>query len=228
MGVLLLLIPFQRDFTEQRVAAGGEESRQSAASISHASEIFAQQVQPRRGEICVVCNRPIGPSDVVYLIGGQRVPVHRVNCDGRLHANPSKYLAKMKPRGALLDASSVNSQASNDWLYFGLYILAGLIFAALAAQRAFHAGRRPLVWLILGLVGNLPAYAVLLALPKREVRALGGIPPGLGKIASTYSPQKCLKCGTENHPSARECSGCGAKLNPTMESEVVRAGLRIS
>jgi ribosomal protein L40E len=152
--------------------------------------------------------------------------VHRGNCDALLHASPAKFLAKLKPRGALLDASSVSGQASYDWLYFGFYMLAGLVFAALAAHRAFHVGRRPLVWLTLGLVGNLPAYAVLLALPKRQVRALAGIPPGLGKIASTYSPQACPKCGAENHPSALECSDCRAKLNPTAESEAARVGLR--
>jgi hypothetical protein len=224
--LLLLLIPSQRHFAEQRPAARGEERQQSAASSGQANQIFAHQVQPKPGETCVVCNKPIGPNGVVYLVDGQRVPVHRGNCDARLHANATKYLAKLKPRGALLDASSLSAQASYGWLYFGLYMLAGLIFAAQAAHRAFHVGRRPLVWLALGLVGNLPAYAVLLALPKCKVRALVGIPPGLGKIASTYSPQPCPKCGTENHPSARQCSGCGAKLNPTMESEAARVGLR--
>jgi len=224
--LLLLLVPPQRLLAPQRPVGGGEGQQRSDVSRGDASEILSRQVQPKAGEICVVCNKPIGPDDVVYLVDGQRVPVHRVDCDSRLHVNPAKFLAKLKPRGALLDATSVSSQASYDWLYFGFYMLVGLIFAALAAQRAFHVGRRPVVWLVLGLAGNLPAYAVLLALPKCQVRALAGIPPGLGKIASTYSPQACSKCGTENHPSARECSGCGAKLNPTMESEAARAGLR--
>ena len=227
-GVLLLLLlaPPQRLLAAQRPAGGGEEQQQTDSLSTKASQILTRQVRPNPGETCVVCNKPIGPDDVVYLVDGQRVPVHRGDCDNRLHASPAKFLGKLKPRGAFLDASSLNAQASYAWLYFGFYVLAGLIFGALAAHRAFHVGRRPLVWLVLTLAGNLPAYAVLLALPKCQVRALAGIPPGLGKIASTYSPQACPKCGTENHPSARQCSGCGAKLNPTMESETARAGLR--
>jgi hypothetical protein len=221
----LFVLP-QRHVAEQRPTTDGEKQQPGAASSGPASQFFGERVQPKPGEICVVCNKPIGPEDLVYLVDGQRVPVHRGSCDAQLHADPTKYLARMRPRGALLDASSVSTQASYGWLYLGFYALAGLVFAALAAQRAFHVGRRPLVWLILGLVGNLPAYIVLLALPKREVRALAGIPRGLGKIASTYSPQACPKCGAENHPSARECSGCGAKLNPATESEAARAGLR--
>lgn len=224
--LFLLLVPPQRLLAAQRPAGGGEEQQQSDTGKAEASQILARQVQPTPGETCVVCNKPIGPDDVVYLVDGQRVPVHRGDCDDRLHASPAKFLAKLKPRGALLDASSLSSQASFGWLFAGFYVLAGLIFGALAAHRAFHVGRKPLAWLAIGLIGNLPAYAVLLVLPKREVRALAGIPPGLGKIASTYSPQACPKCGTENHPSARECSGCGAKLNPTMESEAARVGLR--
>jgi hypothetical protein len=225
-GAVLLLLVYSQWLLAARVPAAGGEEQQSVASSGQATQIFAHQVPPKPGEICQVCNKPIGPDDVVYLVDGQRVPVHRRDCDAQLHANPTKYLAKMKPRGALLDASSVSAQASYGWLYFGFYMLAGLVFAAVAAHRAFHVGRRPLVWLALGLVGNLPAYAVLLALPKREVRALAGIPAGLGKIASTYSPQACPQCGAENHPSARECSACGTKLNPTLESEAARVGLR--
>jgi hypothetical protein len=224
--LLLLLAPRQQVLTAQVPAAGGEEQKQSAASSGQANQIFAHQVQPQTGDVCLVCNKPIESDDVVYLVDGQRVPVHRGDCDARLHAHPTKYLAKMKPRGALLDAGSVSSGASFDWLYVGLYVLAGLVLGGLAAQRALHVGRRPLIWLVLGLVGNVAAYAVLLALPKRQVRTLAAIPSGLAKIASTYSPQACPKCGAENHPSARECSGCGTKLNPTMESEAARVGLR--
>ena len=223
--LLLLLASPQRVLTGQ-VPAGGGEEQPSAASGCQAARTFAGQVQPRPGETCLVCNKPIGSEDMVYLIDGQRVPVHRVDCADSLRANPVRFLARMKPRGALLDASSVSSGVSISWLCAGLYVLAGLVFGALAAQRALRVGRGPLIWLVLGLVGNVAAYAVLLALPKRQVRALAGVPPGLGKIASTYSPQACPKCAAENHPSARECSACGAKLNPTMESEAARVGLR--
>ena len=222
-AVLLLLLAFSAQFLLAQAPAPETEGPAQGDILSRdAGQIFTHRVTPRPGEICVVCNKPIGANDLVYLVAGQRVPVHRVNCDARLHANPSEYLAKLKPRGALLDATSVSVQTSYAWLYFGFYVLAGLVFGGLAAHRAFHVGRRPLAWLALGLVGNLPAYVVLLALPRRQARALGGIPPGLGKIASTYAPQACPQCGGENHPSARQCSVCGAKLNPTMESEAAR------
>jgi hypothetical protein len=222
-AVLLLLLAFSAQLLLAQAPPPGREGQAQSDVLSReAGQILAHRVTPRPGEICVVCNKPIGANDLVYLVGGQRVPVHRVNCDAQLHADPSKYLAKLKPRGALLDASSVSVQTSYDWLYFGFYVLAGLVFGALAAHRAFHVGRRPLAWLALGLLGNLPAYVVLLVLPKRQVRALAGIPPGLGKIASTYAPQACPNCGAENHPSARECSACRAKLNPTMQSEAAR------
>lgn len=224
--LLLLLIPTQRVMAEESLggAAGGQS--QTASARGDAAELLAQKVRPKGVESCLVCNKAIGPEDVVYLVEGQRVPVHRGTCDAELRARPRTFLAKLKPRGAFLDASSLSAQASYGWLYLGLYVLAGLVFAALAAHRAFHVGRRPLAWLAVGLIGNLPGYLVLLALPKREVRALAGIPPGLGKIASTYSPQACPYCGAENHPSASECSGCAAKLNPTTESEAARIGLR--
>ncbi len=222
-AVLLLLLAFSAQLLlAQAPPLGREGPAQSDIVSRDAGQILTHRVTPKPGETCVVCNQPIAANDLVYLVGGQRVPVHRVNCDAQLHANPSKYLAKLKPRGALLDATSVSVQTSYNWLYFGFYVLAGLVFGGLAAHRAFHVGRRPLAWLALGLVGNLPAYIVLRVLPKRAVRAVGGIPPGLGKIASTFAPQACPKCGAENHPSARQCSACGAKLNPTMESEAAR------
>ena len=109
-------------------------------------------------------------------------------------------------------------------MFFGSYVLIGLIFSALAAHRAFHVGRDPLIWLVIGLVANLLGFLVLLALPRQEIHALGGVPTGLAKIAATYSPDACPACGAENHPSAPQCSACGGNLVPRVVSEVHRVG----
>jgi hypothetical protein len=59
----------------------------------------------------------------VYLVEGQRVPVHRGTCDDELRARPKIFLAELKPRGAFLDASSLSAPAPYGWLYLGLYVL---------------------------------------------------------------------------------------------------------
>jgi len=144
---------------------------------------------------------------------------------------------RLKPLGgALLGADSnqpgMTNRAGNDqpnvsrvWIYGGLYVLLGLVFAAICAHRALHVGYSPWAWFWLGLVLNAFAYLLLLTRPKREVRAPAGVPLGLGKIAATHAPQRCPKCGAFNHPSALRCLGCGASLSPGVESEVSRVGL---
>jgi hypothetical protein len=183
------------------------------------------RVESRDGEICVTCGKPITKDDVTYMVDGQRVPVHKGACVGALAAKPAEWLNKLKPRGAFLDAGAATLGLSSGWLFFGSYILLGLIFGALAAHRAFGVGRDPLAWLAAGFVTNVIGYTILLSLPRQEVHALAGVPTGLGKVASTYSPEACPACGAENHPSARICSGCGGALAPRVVSDVQRAGL---
>jgi len=191
-------------------------------------KVVGKRVDPRPGEICLVCNEPLHPGDVVYLVQGQRVPIHLGACDSSLRARMQHYLAQLKPRGAFLGAGREQPALSNAWLFFGLYVLLGLIFAALCAHYALHTGQNPVLWFGIGLILTAFGYLLLLTRPKREVHAPAGIPPGLRKIATTYVPQPCPGCGTTNHPSAPRCSGCGAALEPTKASEVSRAGLRPS
>lgn len=183
------------------------------------------RVESRDGETCITCGKPITKHDVTYMVEGQRVAVHNGPCLGALAAKPVEWLSTLKPHGAFLDATAANAGLSSGWLFFGSYILLGLIFGALAAHRAFSVGRDPLVWLAVGFLTNIIGYAVLLALPPQEVHALAGVPSGLGKIAATYAPEACPACGAENHPAARACSGCGGALTPHIISEVQRAGL---
>jgi hypothetical protein len=187
-----------------------------------------QEVPSKPGEICLMCDQPIGRGDIVYRINGQRVPVHRGACDTRFRANPQLTLAKLQPGGAFLGTGPQGRSLSRLWFLVGLYILIALFFAALCAQRALHRGRSPAAWFALGLIFSVAGYLALLALPKRPVSALAGVPSGLHKVAATYAPQACPNCGTLNHPSAARCAGCGAPLTPKVTSEVSRIIARAS
>jgi hypothetical protein len=198
------------------------------ANATASSDQPGQEVPSKSGEICMMCDQPIEKSDIVYLINGQRVPVHRGGCDTQFRANPQLTLAKLQPGGAFLGTGPQGRTLSRLWFLVGLYILIALLFAALCAQRALHRGRSPAAWFAWGLIFSVAGYLVLLALPKRPVSALAGVPSGLHKVAATYAPQACLKCGTLNHPSASRCAGCGAPLTPIITSEVSRVSARAS
>ena len=214
----------------------GSRPAQTSNGVVTDGEVVGAGIRAHPGEICIVCNNPVGPDDAVYLVQGQRVAVHARE-EGEFLSHPRRYLMRLKPLGgALLGADSnqpgMTNRAGNDqpnvsrvWIYGGLYVLLGLVFAAICAHRALHVGYSPWAWFWLGLVLNAFAYLLLLTRPKREVRAPAGVPLGLGKIAATHAPQRCPKCGAFNHPSAAQCLGCGASLSPGAESEVRRAGL---
>src|SRR5271167_3476566 len=59
-------------------------------------EAIGPRVPARPGEICIVCNNPVGPDDSVYLVQGQRVPVHAEE-EREFLSHPRKYLARLKP-----------------------------------------------------------------------------------------------------------------------------------
>ena len=185
-----------------------------------------KRVPPKPGDICVVCNHPVEGGDVVFLVRGQRMPVHFKEWDANLPAQLERLLAQLEPRGAFIGAGPNQPALSEVWFFAGFYILLGLVFAALCAHRALHMGHSPVAWFGIGLVLNAFGYVLLLTRPRREVLAPAGVPGGLRKIAATYAPEPCAGCGTLNHPSASACIGCGGKLEPKSVSEVVRAGLR--
>ena len=214
----------------------GSRSAQPSSRVVIDGEVVGPRVRARPGETCIVCNSPVGPDDSVYLVQGQRVPVH-ADEEREFLSNPRKYLMRLKPMGgALLGADSnqpgMANRAGNDqpsvsrvWIYSGLYVLLGLVFAGICAHRALHNGHSPGVWFGLGLVLNAFAYLLLLSRPRQEVRAPAGVPVGLGKIAATHAPQRCPRCGAFNHPSAVQCLACSASLSPGVESEVRTVGL---
>ncbi len=185
----------------------------------------ATRVPYKPGDICLACNNPVHEHDPVYLVNGQRIPIHQQEVSDDLPAQLQALLGLIQPRGAFIGAQQAQRALSSAWFWSGLYILIGLVFGAICAHRALQTGYGALRWFLAGLAFNLVAFAVLRMKPGREVLAPAGIPPGLGKIAATYSPESCVKCGTLNHPSASACSGCGAKLEPKLSSEVARVGL---
>lgn len=220
--------------TEPQPAAAVSE--QAATSHEHGGpeelvidgHAVGHRVPQKGGEICALCNRRLGSDDPVYMVHGQRVPLHAAElAEPGVAARLQTLLAQLRPRGAFI-GESAPAELSAGWFFFGVYVLIGLLFGALCAHRALHTGYNPISWFFAGLVFSVASYLILLTRPKRDVVAPAGIPTGLRKIAATYAPAACPKCGTENHPSAAQCLGCGAALQPQLTSEVSRAGLRTS
>ncbi|PYV19764.1 MAG: hypothetical protein DMG21_00510 [Acidobacteria bacterium] len=192
------------------------------AGQSASADSLGQRVQPKQGELCAVCNRPMSAADDVYIVNGQRVPVHRKVCLAKLASDPGKYTARLRPAGTFLGVEpDAETALTARWLFVGFYILLGLVFSALSVNAALNAGMRPAPWFFAGLFFNVLAWAVLLARRQGNVSAA---PKGLAKIPDTAAPLPCPACGHSNHPAARACLGCGAELRPATVSEASRAG----
>lgn len=195
------------------------------ASAANTETTFRASATPRPRDMCIECDKPIGPGDRVYLINGQRIAVHAGACELAFERNPEKYLAKVKPQGnQFMDADSGGSARSWRWLAFGVYALAGLVFGGLCGYEAVNRGFRPLPWFLAGLFFNVFGFLVFLSRPA-GVASTGPSTPGLTKVPVTRAPQPCPRCGTPNHPSAAACSACGAVLEPSVTSEVARIGM---
>lgn len=127
-------------------------------------------------------------------------------------------------RGALFAEDATRGQPlSLGWFFFGLYVLAGLIFAGCSAQLAVSKRLPVLPWFAAGLLFNAFGYLVLLT--RRPGAAAGAsreIPHGLHKIPATYESAPCPGCGHHNHPAAERCAGCGGEMVPVVESDVNR------
>lgn len=213
---------------QENPAASPETNEISAPDLVVRGEVVGRPVKPEPGELCLICKLPVDGEELAYLVEGQRIAVHRADCLRVLQSNARKWLAGLKTRGAFLGAVPAHSPPSYVVFFASLYVLAGLIFGALSAHRAFHTGYRPLAWFGLGFLFNVAAFLVLMLCPRREVAAPAGVPSGLRKIAATFSPESCPDCGATNHPSASECGGCGSTLKPRIKSEVEKAGLKLA
>jgi hypothetical protein len=183
-------------------------------------------VVPRADDFCIVCKRPLGTEGAVYLVNGQRVALHFADCYERFAKAPRMFLSTLQAHGAFLGAGGGEQGLSFAWFLGGLYVLLGLIFAALCAHRALQTGRNPAAWFSAGMFLNVIGYALLLMRPKLATKSPCGVPAGLAKLPTTYAPKQCPKCGETNHPGARQCASCGENLKPAVKPEVGRAGLR--
>ena len=176
------------------------------------------------GEPCLVCGHRIEGQPVVELrYKGRRFWVAEAMLD-ELFRDPDHYFHKLQARSALFDETAHPDGVSwSGWLVLGLYVVAGLVCAALSAHVAIGRSLPPLPWFFAGLFGNVAALLALSMSKKRgEAGSPAGVPAGLGKVASTHAPVPCAACGHTNHPAARACSHCHAELSPTVRSEVRR------
>ncbi|MGI9534260.1 MAG: zinc ribbon domain-containing protein [Thermodesulfobacteriota bacterium] len=175
------------------------------------------RVKVRPGDHCTVSGERLGPDDVALLVDGRRVPLKKDAVEIFLN-NQQKYFSRLQPKSALFteDMGKPNS-LSMGWFLFGIYILIGLIFAALTSHTAVGKGLKPIPWFFIGLLFNALGY---LAVITRKSEATGIIPEGFVKVPLTSAPSICPNCGYENHPSAKNCSSCGTGLNPQTTSEI--------
>src|SRR5574337_1122882 len=60
----------------QTQAAPASPSAQVPDEVRVNSTTVAQRVPPKSGDICLICNHPVEDDDVVFLVRGQRVPIH--------------------------------------------------------------------------------------------------------------------------------------------------------
>ena len=171
----------------------------------------------RAGEICAICEARLWPaSGRAYLVDGQRVPVCTEESEELLR-EPQRYLAKLRPEGMLFSGAP-REGVSGAALVIGLYVLAGLLCGALCAHMAIRKGLSAPKWFFAGLCLPVGAYLALAS----KTGGASSVPGGarFGKVPVTRDEVPCPACGGGNHPSAHQCSECGAPLEPTSPSEV--------
>ncbi len=202
-------------------ASGTEPSSPPGRLVLEGKEVGVR-VNQKPGDVCLIDGKKLRPTDPVYLVvNGYRIPLHWPDCYDRFVHSPRKWLSHLEPGGgAFLGAEAGAGGPSWAWIWLGIYVLAGLTFAAICAQRSLEVGYAPAAGFALGFFLNLPGYLFLVSRQRRPVQAPEGIPAGLRKAPSTYSPITCPRCGMANHPSAQACIACGVKLLPRIVSEV--------
>ncbi len=176
------------------------------------------------GEQCIVCGQAIEGGEIVEIRYKGRTFHVAAKMLGDFEAEPDAYFQRLQARSALFDERAMEGRrAPKGWLWFGGYVLIGLVFAALCGYLAVSRSLSPLPWFFAGLAGNVAALAVLLATRRGDASALpAGVPAGLAKVPVTHAAMPCPGCSEANHPAASRCSGCGAALAPAFEPETAR------
>ena len=219
----VLLIPLAVLGAHTAAASPAGQSTQAPDELVVDGEIVGGRIEVRPGDICLVCREPVGSNDLVYLVRGQRVPLHRGGDEQDLLARPQYWLAQIQPRVALFSVDQGLSSLSGFWFFAGLYVFIGLIFAGATAHLALGKALSPIPWFFVGLSLNAVGYLILLMRPRGNATAFpAGIPGGLRKVPLTHRSVECPRCGARLHPAAHNCSGCRGELTPSVESEVDR------
>ncbi|NUO83504.1 zinc ribbon domain-containing protein [candidate division KSB1 bacterium] len=177
------------------------------------------------GEVCLVSGKSLTQGDVVYLIRGRRVPLRREQVRYFI-ADSTRYLAQLQPQSALFHEAMAQrgTEAGGidlGWFLFGMYVLVALFFGGLSGYAAVSKGLNPIPHFFIGLFFSAPGYLYVLTRPRAATA--GEVPSGFVKVHTTHEPVPCGRCGYTNHPAAKLCSGCGAKLQPIVASEVEKA-----
>ncbi len=176
-------------------------------------------VEVRPGDHCIVSGKPLGSDDICLLVDGRRVPMKKEALNIFLD-NKEKYFSKFQPKSALFTEDTKNTKAlSMIWFFMGIYVIIGLIFAAITSHTAVTKGFKPIPWFFAGFLLN--AFGYLFIITKQSITP-EKVPEGLKKIPLTLAPTICQHCGNGNHPSATNCSNCGSMLDPLVKSEIER------
>ncbi len=206
------------------VAAGpDQQSAKVPDELVVDGRVVGQRIEVRPDDICLVCKGPVHSNDVVYLVRGQRVAVHRGEHEQDLLARLHYWLAQIQPRVALFSVDQGLGSLSSFWFFACLYVVVGLVFAGATAHLAVRKALPPVPWFFAGLFLNAVGYLVLLTRASGDAHEFpAGIPSGLRKVPLTFQPVGCPNCGATLHPAAHGCSRCGAKVTPSFDSEARR------
>lgn len=140
-----------------------------------------------------------------------------------LAQQPADSSAKRPSAGLFSEEASGEQQLAWGWFAFGLYVLAGLIFACASSHLAMHKALPSIPWFFAGLFFNVLGYLVLLTRPHGDASQFpAGIPRGLHKLPRTYTSATCPGCGAPIHPAAVRCPACDADRAPSHDSEAAR------
>jgi len=190
-----------------------------------APDLPYKHVALKPGDVCLVSGKALAQGDVVYLIRGRRVPLRREHVRDFI-ADSTRYLAQLQPQSALFHEAMEQrgTEASGidlGWFLFGMYVLVALFFGGLSGYAAVSKGLNPISHFFIGLFLSAPGYLYVLTRPRAAPP--GEVPSGFVKVHTTHEPVPCGQCGYTNHPAAKLCLGCGAKLQPIVASEVEKS-----
>jgi len=189
----------------------------------------AQETKPAPAhDGCIVCDGPAGPDAIRETYKGRTVSVCRACGEAAWLDHRDALIAKLQARGVLFDEQTSGQADSNalmsGWMWFGLWALAGVVCAAATSYVALSKGIAPLPWMLAALPFNVVPLLLVVMKPAADLSRLPqGMPAGLAKIATTLAPVACAKCGADHHPTATQCSRCGAPLAASGASESARA-----